>query len=96
MAVAFACGCEKAPSGDVMQQASASASTRERRCSLAPGGDDASVSLVSELGQKLEVKRGTKCVVLDAGDALTRVRITEGPYLDAVAWAQTSFVLAAP
>jgi hypothetical protein len=70
-----------------------SASVLERPCHLMVGGPSSvMVPLASEVGQKIEIVRGTPCVVLDAAPALTRVRITDGPYKGTVGWAQSGTV----
>jgi hypothetical protein len=88
----LALGCKHDPEPGRSDTApSASAPAVERPCHLTWNGYP--VPLASELGQKIEVAEGTRCVVLDAGDALTRIRITEGAFANAVAWAQSRAVV---
>ncbi len=94
--VAVVTGCDNVPGLSTAPAPSGSAGA-ERRCRITMGGDaDAGVPLASEVGQQIKVTRGTKCVVLDSAAALTRVRITDGPYVNAVAWAQSGVVVIEP
>jgi hypothetical protein len=95
LALALGCSREKETSTDDMRRASADAGpgAPERPCHLTVGGPPSVlVPLASEIGQKIEVARGTACVVLDAAPSLTRVRITDGPYAGTVAWTQSGTV----
>jgi hypothetical protein len=97
LAFVLACGREQATTSSdrkTVSSAAAGASPEEHFCHLTVGGPSSVlVPIASEVGQQLEVARGTNCVVLDAAPALTRVRITDGPYAGTVGWAQSGTVV---
>lgn len=83
-------GCDRPPPPQPSPSSSASATPGEPRCRLSAG---VPIPIATELGQKIEVATGTKCVILDAAPALTRLRIIDGPHAGTVGWTQSGAVI---